>query len=172
MKEMTGARQRLGTTRKRRTPRLRDDRGVALVEFALVAPLLMLLLFGMLDFGRALNYWIDQTHLANMGARMAVVENWPTNGSQTLQEYIRDQAHAGELKANVIVCVTMADATPALGEPVTVTARFPTEDFWSNFLVNRLNFGAVPKFISAHSTMRLEKDTQDYSLANDPSDCP
>ena len=34
----------------------RDERGTALVEFALIAPLLFLLLFGIIDFGRALNY--------------------------------------------------------------------------------------------------------------------
>jgi Flp pilus assembly protein TadG len=152
--------------------RLRNDRGVALVEFALVAPLLMMLLFGMLDFGRALNYWIDETHLANMGARMAVVENWPTEApptSQTLQDYIREQAHAGELKENVTVCITLGSGGPAEGEPVTVTVSLPTEDLWSNFLVNELGFG--PETISAHSTMRLEKNTQDYEDVNPPG-CP
>ena len=50
-------------------PRLsHEERGVALVEFALVAPILLVLLFGMLDFGRVFNYWIDATHLANEGA--------------------------------------------------------------------------------------------------------
>ena len=50
----------------RRTPHGREA-GVALVEFALVLPLLLVILFGMLDFGKAFNYWIDTTHLANSG---------------------------------------------------------------------------------------------------------
>ena len=50
----------------------------------LVLPLLLVILFAMLDFGRVFNYWIDSTHLANEGARWAVVNNNP-NTSGTLQ---------------------------------------------------------------------------------------
>src|SRR5437660_292654 len=51
--------------------RLSDARGVALAELALVLPLLLVLLLGMLDFGKAFNDWIDETHLANEGAGLA-----------------------------------------------------------------------------------------------------
>ena len=54
--------------RSRRLP-LGDERGVALVEFALVLPLLLVLLLGMIDVGKAVNYWNDETHLANEAAR-------------------------------------------------------------------------------------------------------
>jgi TadE-like protein len=54
-----------------------DSRGTALVEMALVLPVLLLLLFGMLDFGKALNAWIDETHLANEAARIAAVSYCP-----------------------------------------------------------------------------------------------
>ena len=76
--------------------RLREDAGTALVEYALVMPLLLLLVFGMLDFGRAFNYWIDTTHLANEGARWAVVNYNP--GAGTLQEYVKGQANTVELR--------------------------------------------------------------------------
>ena len=55
-----------------------DERGVALVEFALVLPLILLLMLGMIDFGKAFNYWNDETHLANEAARQAVVDNCPS----------------------------------------------------------------------------------------------
>ena len=70
--------------------RLGSEEGVALVEFALVLPILALLLFAMIDFGKAFNYWIDETHLANEGARWAVVDRNPGGGS--LQQYLVDQA--------------------------------------------------------------------------------
>ena len=64
----------------------REERGAALVEFALVLPLVLLLLLGMLDFGKAYNYWIDETHLVNAaGARWAAVDRNPGPGA-TLQE--------------------------------------------------------------------------------------
>src|SRR6187431_1979562 len=79
-------------------PRLsHEERGVALVEFALVAPILLVLLFGMLDFGRVFNYWIDATHLSNEGARWAVVNKNPAS-SGTLQQYIQAQADTNELR--------------------------------------------------------------------------
>lgn len=59
----------------RRFLRLReDDRGQAIVEFALVSVLLFTLLFGGLDFGRALNAWAVVTHASREGARVAAVQ--------------------------------------------------------------------------------------------------
>ncbi len=48
----------------------RSERGAAAVEFALVLPLLLTLLFGMIDFGRAYNQQITLTQLAREGARL------------------------------------------------------------------------------------------------------
>src|SRR5438477_9560363 len=72
--------------------RLRQEDGTSLVEFALVLPLLLLLLLGMLDFGKAINYWLDDTHLANEGARFAAVDNWPTRGTQSLASFVQQAA--------------------------------------------------------------------------------
>src|SRR5690242_3027793 len=55
----------------------RDQRGVAVVEFALVVGPLLLIVFGILDFGRALNYYNDVTQLAGQGARFAAVNQEP-----------------------------------------------------------------------------------------------
>jgi len=48
---------------------LRGEQGAAAVEFALVLPLLMLLIFGIVDFGRMLNAQIVLTEAAREGAR-------------------------------------------------------------------------------------------------------
>jgi Flp pilus assembly protein TadG len=45
------------------------DRGAAAVEFALVLPLLLILIFGIVDFGRMLNAKITLTEAAREGAR-------------------------------------------------------------------------------------------------------
>ena len=52
---------------------LRREDGQALVELALVIPLLLILLFGIVDFGMALNQYNNTTNLANIGARYAMV---------------------------------------------------------------------------------------------------
>jgi len=51
----------------------RRDLGAAAVEFALVLPLLLLVIFGLIDFGRLLNTQIKVTEAAREGARAATV---------------------------------------------------------------------------------------------------
>src|SRR5439155_20151157 len=87
-----------------------DERGVALVEFGLVLPLILLLLFGMIDFGKAFNYWNDETHLANEAARYAVVNKNPLGGS-SLEAAIKQDADSAELKNG---CGGCSIATPGV----------------------------------------------------------
>lgn len=56
-----------------RIVRGRGRQGQALVEFALILPLLMLVLFGIVEFGRAWNAKQVLTDAAREGARLAVV---------------------------------------------------------------------------------------------------
>jgi Flp pilus assembly protein TadG len=49
------------------------DRGAAAVEFALLLPMLLLIVFGLIDFGRALNAQITLTQAAREGARLAAL---------------------------------------------------------------------------------------------------
>ena len=56
-------------TRQSRRGRASSERGAAAVEFALLLPLLLLLVFGIIDFGRAINAQITITQAAREGAR-------------------------------------------------------------------------------------------------------
>lgn len=53
--------------------RRRRDEGAALVEFALVAPVLFLILFGIIEFGWAFSQVLDIRHGAREGARLVAV---------------------------------------------------------------------------------------------------
>lgn len=53
----------------RRPHETRDD-GAAAVEFALIAPILLLLLFGIVDFGRAYQAKVELSHASREGARV------------------------------------------------------------------------------------------------------
>jgi len=149
-----------------RSPRQQQD-GVALVEFALVAPLLLVILFGMLDFGRTFNYWIDATHLANEGARWAVVNKNPAS-SGTLQDYIQQQADTDELRnggssavpSALEVCISFPNGA-TVGNPVQVTASLTYN--WLPFLSEQALGGLTSTTVSSSSTMRLEAPPPAYS---------
>lgn len=49
----------------------RDEQGTSLVEFALIAPLLLLLLVGILDVGRIVNAYVTVSHASREGAHWA-----------------------------------------------------------------------------------------------------
>jgi len=59
----------------------RSQRSQALIEFALVSPVLLLLVFGIIDLGRAIFYYDTLNHAAREGARVAVraSNQLPTN---------------------------------------------------------------------------------------------
>jgi Flp pilus assembly protein TadG len=81
-------------------------RGQALVEFALVAPLLLLLTLALLDFARAWNVYQVITDAAREGARTAVVAN--------------ESAPATEESIKSVVGAAMARASLDASEPTTV----------------------------------------------------
>jgi Flp pilus assembly protein TadG len=61
------------TTRRRDRTALVDDRGAAVVEFAIIFPVLIILLFGMIDFGRAFFLRNNLVAAVREGARFAAV---------------------------------------------------------------------------------------------------
>jgi Flp pilus assembly protein TadG len=61
-----------------RTSRRRDERGAAAVEFALVAPLLIMLVMGIISFGYMLSFRQALSQGAAEGARAAAVSAYPT----------------------------------------------------------------------------------------------
>ena len=66
-----------------RKPRFSGQASQALIEFALISPVLLLLLFGILDIGRAVFYYDTLGHAAREGARAAVQapDRLPTNAN-------------------------------------------------------------------------------------------
>lgn len=58
-------------------PRARGSRGQSLVEFAMVMPVLVILIFGIIDFGMGLRSYISLTNATREGARFAAVGNLP-----------------------------------------------------------------------------------------------
>ena len=171
---MAPAPERLPRPRRSLRALRRDQRGTALVEFALIAPLLFLLLFGVIEFGRVLNYYNDLTQLSGQGARAAVVSRNPDGSavgtanadcpanSQTIQcQLAKTYPTDGELKKGISVCLgTMAAAgtitapvsPPAVGAPITIRTKFTY-----SFIANVFGFGSIT--LTSTQTERNEATT-------------
>ncbi|WP_026553245.1 TadE family protein [Arthrobacter sp. H20] len=54
-----------------------NETGAVAVEFALVLPILLLLVFGIVEFGRAYNTQVSLTHAAREGVRAMAIHNNP-----------------------------------------------------------------------------------------------
>ena len=66
--------RRLRPQHMRRFGRLRrDERGVEIIEFAIVSILFLMLAFGIMEFGRAIWMYGTVAHAAREGARFAIV---------------------------------------------------------------------------------------------------
>jgi hypothetical protein len=145
---------------------LADERGTAMVEFALVLPLFLFIVIGMMHFGKAFNYWINETHLANEAARFAVVNKNPGGTTQTLQQYIQQQGDTDELRdggtdsvpKSLKVCIEFPQGA-VVGGPVKVTVE--TEYDWLPLLSNQLAHTSAT--LSGTATMRMEALPTNYS---------
>jgi Flp pilus assembly protein TadG len=100
---------------KRATARA-SDRGAAAVEFALVLPLLVILIFGIIDFGRMLNAKITLTEAAREGARAAALV-----GPDAATDRVRAAADGYDLNdPDIEAC----PASPGAGDDATVTVTY------------------------------------------------
>ena len=68
--------------------RVNSEQGQTLVEFALVLPILLLLMIGIFDFGSAFNSKNSVNFLANTAARYAEVNSCAPCSGQTIANYV------------------------------------------------------------------------------------
>jgi Flp pilus assembly protein TadG len=110
--------------RKRLQIQESTEQGQTLVEFALVLPLLAILLFGIIQFGIVYNHYIDLTDAVRAGARKAAVSRQTTDPSGPV----------GVTKAAVISSASDITVDPNKitvtsgwqpGDDVTVQATYP-----------------------------------------------
>jgi len=80
----------------------RGQRSQGLTEFALIAPVLLLLTFGIIDFGRGLYMYITLQEAANEGARVAVRASWFTDPNNVNHNYPTDADVQAAVQANAV----------------------------------------------------------------------
>ena len=142
------------------------QRGQSLVEFALVLPILLILVFGIIDFSMGLRAYVTLTNATREGARFGALGNsagaYPTDctGTNSTSVIGRVCTTMNGLSLSGVQAVSVLyPAGKAPGNSVKVSA-----DYRYNFisplgdLVSFFSAGAFNEYIdmSASSDMRLE----------------
>jgi Flp pilus assembly protein TadG len=114
--------------------RLRNEEGQAIVEFALVLPLLMGLLLGIVQFGVIFNNYETITDAARVGARQAIVARFSGDNGASAVAAAKSAASNLDLSApGAVTAHSCPSATPSCatddwattGNVVTVTVTYP-----------------------------------------------
>jgi Flp pilus assembly protein TadG len=94
------------------------ERGAAVVEFALVAPLLLLMVMGIAEFGRAYHVQTTLSQAAREGVRVMALKNNPADAI--------DATKAAAAPTLTLTNVTVTPTTSCVaGGTATVTVTYP-----------------------------------------------
>lgn len=105
--------------------RLTGDRGAAAVEFALVVPVLLLLVFGVAEFGRAYNIQTTLSGAAREGARTMALQNDAGAANAATVAAARPlELSSGQIIVSPDAC-PLSDITSADTVRVTITYQMP-----------------------------------------------
>lgn len=120
----------------KRMPFLADESGAPVVEFAIVAPFLMLITVGIIDIGRAV--WTSTTleHVAREGSRFASVRGAGHVAEATessVETYVEGRA-TGLAASDVNVAVTWLGGDNSSGSSVTVQVTYDFNLLLGGFL--------------------------------------
>jgi Flp pilus assembly protein TadG len=133
--------------------RARQEDGQTAAELALLLPILLLLVFGIVQFGLALNSANDETHLANEVARYAAVNEDPS--PEALQKWAKSQADSKALSGQ-LVCISFPKGTSNVGDPVEVKVTGTMK--W----LPVLKLAAASTVVEGKADMRLEAAPTNY----------
>lgn len=94
-----------------------------MIETAIVAPLLLALIFGVIEFGWAFGQRLDVRHGAREGARLVAVNYREGGGSGAVQADQIVDATCGRMDLAADVVVTLARSGTRVGDTATVSVR-------------------------------------------------
>jgi Flp pilus assembly protein TadG len=140
--------------------RNRRERGANLVEFALLAPLLILLLLGIIEFGWGLAQQIDVRHKARETLRIAIV-NAPVADIEA-RACVNDMVASSDVTE--ILLSTDVDEGGEISVKVTANVRQLTGLFGAFW-------GAAPS-MSSSVEGRVEQESTTFSDGQDLAPCP
>jgi Flp pilus assembly protein TadG len=135
------------------------DEGAVLVEFAIILPVLFLVLFAIVEFGWGFAQYLDVRHGAREGARLAAVnyssESPPSSGATQRQEIfdaVCDRMGGDAIDAQLTLTLEN-DADTDIGDNASIQV-----DSNLNTLTGFLDFALGDVLIDDDISFRLERD--------------
>lgn len=124
---------------------LREERGQTMTEFAIVLPILVVLLFGIVQFGIVFNTYVTLTDAVRAGARAGAVARNDSNPVGTATTAVRTSA-SDLNQTNLSVSVS---SPWSQGSDVTVSATYP-------YSIKLLGWVVVSGNLASKTTERVE----------------
>ncbi|MHC1682227.1 MAG: TadE/TadG family type IV pilus assembly protein [Clostridiaceae bacterium] len=126
---------------------LKNQKGQSLVEFAIILPLLLLIVMAIIEFGMMLNSYITIQSASREGARTAIV------GSSNIEIQNLIVNTTPNLKASQLtINITPNESSRKSGEPLTVKLTY-NYDLTVPIISSLFNNVIV---LNAETTMRIE----------------
>jgi Flp pilus assembly protein TadG len=124
---------------------IRDERGQTMAEFAIVLPILVVCLFGIVQFGILFNNYLTLTDAVRAGAREAAVVRDSADPAGAATAAVRSSASSLD-QSHLAVGVTSGWQP---GSDVTVTASYP-------YAVSLLGWVVASGSLTSQTTERVE----------------
>jgi len=136
----------LSTTSRKSHSRASSENGQAMVEFAMVLPILLLIMFAVVEFGMAFWTYQQVSAAASEGARRAIVSRSYSDCNARVQTAVQNASP--KLNAGSMNVSTVSTWTP--GDPVTVTVTYPEN-------ITILGITMYSANLTGRRTMRVEQ---------------
>ena len=132
--------------RIRRYRIIKSEKGASAVEFALILPILVILVFGIVQFGIAYNNYIALTHAAREGARLAAVNMDEIEGIAWFENRIKESAPSVSIES-----ITLSGQDGNIGDSVVVTVTGEVLNIEIPLV------GSWPVQLTSTATLRIEQ---------------
>ena len=105
--------------------KLRSESGASAVEFALLLPVLMMILFGIIEFGLALHRQAILTNASREGARLGIVQSVPPIALAAVNTKIDSYLGPAGIPPGTVGRTIVGVPGSVTGVPVIVTLTLP-----------------------------------------------
>ena len=126
--------------------RMRSERGAALVEAAMIMPMIMLLSVGIFEFGRAYQTWEVLTNAAREGARIAVLDG---TSDADIRSRVNQYLGVGGLASQPDGNITIDHTVDFTGDPTGPKGSLVQISYPFDFMV----LNPVAKLVVSGSTL-------------------